>query len=322
MKAKSSSHMIPLVATPDNPVPDGLVAREVVTKDGIKLRAAQMPGKGGKGTVVVVCGRGDFIERYFETVTDLAVRGYGVAIFDFRDQGGSSRRLKTFYRDRIRRFSEYEADLTAVMNQLVLPDCQPPYFALGHSTGGHVVLRALKRRIWFERAVLTSPLLGLHRGLWPKMLVRVLPTLMTALGLGSMFVPGQPRRPLGVEDFPGNKLTRDKRRFLRSTEILTREPRLGLGGATFGWVAAALDSLRDLNSLRKPGALRIPVLIIAAERDRIVDPAAARQFAQTSERIAFVSIADARHDLLSEVDEVREQVLAAFDSFIGGERQN
>jgi lysophospholipase len=322
MKAKSTWQVIPFVAIANNPLPKGLVAREVVTKDGVKLRAAQLHGGGSKGTVVVVCGRGDFIERYFETVKDLAARGYGVVIFDFRDQGGSARRLKTFYRDRIRRFSEYEADLTAVMSQLVLPDCQPPYYALGHSTGGHVVLRALKRRNWFERVVLTSPLLGLHRGLWPKMLVRVLPTLMTAFGFGSSFIPGQPRRPLRAEDFPGNKLTSDKTRFLRSTEVLAKEPRLGLGGATFGWVAAALDSLRDLNSLRKPGALRIPVLIIAAERDRVVDVAAARKFAQTSERVAFVSIAEARHDLLSEVDEIREQVLAAFDSFIAGERQN
>ncbi|MBL8907255.1 MAG: alpha/beta hydrolase [Rhizobiales bacterium] len=316
MKARIPPQFIDLVATPDNPVPEGLTAREVVAKDGVGLRAAHLRGSGGKGTVVIVCGRGDFIERYFETINDLALRGYGVAIFDFRDQGGSARRNRNIYRDRIRRFREYDADLAAVMNQMVLPDCLPPYHALGHSTGGLIVLRALKRRIWFERAILSAPLLGLRRGGWPRFAVRVLPTLMTALGLGSLFVPGQARRPLRAEDFPDNNLTGDKRRFLRSTEILEKEPRLGLGGATFGWVAAALDALRDVGSLRKSGALRIPVLIVSAGRDRVVDTGAARQFANGSERIAFVSIAEARHDLLSEVSEVREQFLAAFDSFL------
>jgi len=319
MKARIAAGLTEFIATPDNPVPEGLVAREVVTKDGIGLRAAHLRGTGGKGTVVIVSGRGDFIERYFETIKDLAGRGYGVAIFDFRDQGGSARRNRSFYRDRVRRFREYDADLTAVMNQVVLPDCLPPYYALGHSTGGLVVLRALKRRIWFERAVLSAPLLGLRRGAWPRIAVRVLPTLMTSLGLGSMFVPGQYKRPLKPEDFPVNPLTGDKKRFLRSTEILEREPRLGLGGATFGWVAAALDSLRDIDSLRKPGAIRIPVLIVAAGRDRVVDTGAARRFATDSERLAFVSIAEAHHDLLAEVDEVREQFLAALDSFLGGD---
>lgn len=321
MKTKIAASLTELIATPDNPMPEGLAAREVVTKDGIGLRAAHLRGSGAKGTVVIVCGRGDFIERYFETIKDLASRGYGVAIFDFRDQGGSARRNKNFYRDRVRRFAEYDADLTAVMNQMVLPDCLPPYYALGHSTGGLIVLRALKRRIWFERAILSAPLLGLRRGPWPRVAVRVLPTLMTALGLGSMFVPGQARRPLKAEDFLDNPLTGDKKRFLRSTAVLEQEPRLGLGGATFGWVAAALDSLRDIDSLRKAGAIRIPVLIVAAGRDRVVDTGAARRFADNSERLAFVSIADARHDLLSEANEVREQFLAAFDSFLDGSVQ-
>ena len=133
-----------------------------------------------------------------------------------------------------------------------------------------------------------------------------------------LFVPGQARRPLKAEDFPDNNLTGDKRRFLRSTAILEKEPRLGLGGATYGWVAAALDALRDIESMRKPGALRIPVLVVSAGRDRVVETGAARQFAAQSERLAFVSIAEARHDLLSEGNEAREQFLAAFDSFLDG----
>ena len=62
MKAKISPVLTEFIATPDNPVPQGLIARELVAKDGVGLRAAHLRGSGSKGTVVIVCGRGDFIE--------------------------------------------------------------------------------------------------------------------------------------------------------------------------------------------------------------------------------------------------------------------
>jgi lysophospholipase len=47
------------------------------------------------------------------------------------------------------------------MTEVVLPDCQPPYVALAHSTGATVVLRAIRTRNWFERVVLSAPLIDI-----------------------------------------------------------------------------------------------------------------------------------------------------------------
>jgi hypothetical protein len=64
----------------------------VKTPDGVRLRYAVSPGlPGGRGTVCILPGRADFIERYFETIRDLQARGYAVAILDWRGQGGSDR---------------------------------------------------------------------------------------------------------------------------------------------------------------------------------------------------------------------------------------
>ena len=81
-------------------------------------------------------GRAEFIEKYFETVRDLRARGFAVATFDWRGQGLSDRALADRHKGYVRNFSEYATDLEAFMEQVVLPDCPPPIFALGHSMGG------------------------------------------------------------------------------------------------------------------------------------------------------------------------------------------
>jgi len=52
-----------------------------------------MNAKDGKGTVCVFGGRGEFIEKYFETIGELRRRGFAVATMDWRGQGRSSRQL-------------------------------------------------------------------------------------------------------------------------------------------------------------------------------------------------------------------------------------
>jgi lysophospholipase len=306
-----------LVATPGNPIPEGMLAAAITAYDGRVLRAAHAPVHDPRGTVVIACGRGDFIERWFETVGDLMDRSFTVVIFDFRAQGGSSRRYRDQYRDGLRSFREYDDDLAAVMKQLVLPDCPPPYFALGHSTGGLVVLRALKNRNWFEKAVLSAPLIGVDPGNWPMPVARFLCGLVPSIGLGRCVLPGHAKRPFTLADYPDNPLTSDRRRFERAIATLDAAPELGLGGPTYGWLGAAFPAMDELEALKGPDHFRAPVLIVAAGRDRIVDTESARRFANRT-GLSFIVIPESRHEILFEVDEIRAQFLAAFDAFVGG----
>ena len=48
------------------------------------------------------------------------------------------------------------------MREVVLPDCPPPIFALGHSMGASVLIRAVRRgHRWFDRIVLSGPMIGI-----------------------------------------------------------------------------------------------------------------------------------------------------------------
>jgi lysophospholipase len=97
---------------------------------------------------------------------------------------------------------------------------------------------------------------------------------------------------------------------------LDTTPELGLGGPTYGWLAAAFIAMDKLNRVKGPGHFRAPILIVAAGCDRIIDSDAARRFAQAT-GLSYVTIPDSRHEILFERDEIRDQFFAAFDSFIG-----
>jgi lysophospholipase len=148
------------------------------------------PPAGRKGTVCVFTGRTEPIEKYFETVRDLRDRGFAVAMIDWRGQGHSSRRLRDPRKGYVRDFSDYEVDVETFVQQVVLPDCPPPYFALAHSMGGAVMLRVARAgKRWFDRMVLSAPMIdlpGRRTGLPARALLRV----MRLAGQGGRYVPG------------------------------------------------------------------------------------------------------------------------------------
>ena len=143
-----------LVSIPANPVPDNVVSGTLKTPDGVSLRFARWaPPPGRKGTVCLFQGRSDFIEKYYETVRDLRARGFAVATLDWRGQGLSDRALRNRRKGYVRSFAQYQIDLETFINEVVLPDCPPPIFALAQSMGGTILLRAahVLQRCWGMR---------------------------------------------------------------------------------------------------------------------------------------------------------------------------
>ena len=180
------------VSIPANPVPENGLAGVVKTPDGVSLRFGRWePPPGRRGTVVILQGRAEFIEKYFETVRDLRARGFAVATFDWRGQGLSDRAFADRRKGYVRNFAQYAMDLDTIMEQVVLPDCPPPYFVLGHSMGGAMAIRACHDgRRWFERVVLSAPMLALPPRRFDG-LAGPMARVMRILGRGSAYVPGR-----------------------------------------------------------------------------------------------------------------------------------
>jgi lysophospholipase len=309
-----------LVSIAANPVPDNYVTGALKTPDGVTLRFARwQPPAGRRGTVCIFQGRGEWIEKYFETVRDLRARGFAVAALDWRGQGLSDRALSDRHKSYVRNFSEYDTDLETFMREIVLPDCPPPLFALGHSTGATVLIRAAYRgRRWFDRMVLTAPLIdlqGFNASPTAKLVVRV----MRIAGFGSLYLPKQ--EDVGVMEakpFVGNILTSDPVRYARNAAVLEAEPALALGPPTVAWTDAAFRAMRAMRERSYPARIRQPMLIIAAGSDALVSNTAIEDFATLLRAGSHLVVAGSQHEILMEQDRYRSQFWAAFDAFVPG----
>jgi lysophospholipase len=308
-----------LVSIPANPVPEGAVTGMLKTPDGRTLRFARFPPPPGRrGTVCVFQGRTEFIEKYFETVRDLRSRGFAVALLDWRGQGLSDRALDDPRKGHVTDFAEFATDLEIFMREVVLPDCPPPLFALGHSMGGAILIRAaFAGHRWFDRIVLSAPMIELA-GIRLPFLVKRAMTLMRLAGLGPTYVPGGDSRVEQTQPFPGNPLTSDPVRYARNAAVLEAEPALGLGAPTVGWASAAFRAMEQFADPKYPAQIRHPLLIVAAGSDTIVSTSATEEFAIRLRAGSHLVLPGAKHELLMEQDRLRSQFWAAFDAFVPG----
>jgi len=308
-----------LVSIPANPVPDNVVSGVVKTPDNVSLRFARWaPPPGRRGTVVVLQGRAEYIEKYFETVRDLRARGFAVATFDWRGQGLSDRALSDKRKGYVRNFKEYATDLAAIMEQVVLPDCPPPIYLLAHSMGGAIAVAACHDGSrWFERVVLSAPMIALP----PSPLTRVAGPLARTLrlfGSGSAYAPTGNGALTGKQEFIENPLTSDPVRYARNAAVLEEEPELGLGAPTVAWADAALRLMKRFAQPSYAGRIRQPMLMVAAGRDQVVSTPAIEQFGMNLLAGRHLILAGAKHELLQEQDHYRGQFWAAFDAFVPG----
>jgi lysophospholipase len=308
-----------LVSIPANPVPENVVSGTIRTPDGADLRFARWaPPAGRKGTVCLFQGRAEMIEKYFETVRDLRDRGFAVAMIDWRGQGHSSRRLRDSRKGYVRDFAEYEVDVETFVQQVVLPDCPPPHFALAHSMGGAVMLRlAHAGNRWFDRMVLSAPMIDLP-GRATSLPVRLLLRAMRLTGQGGRYVPGGGDTLTGARSFINNPLTSDPVRYSRNAAILEEDPTLGIASPTVAWADTAFRAMNTFREVPYPSQIRQPILMLAASNDEVVSTLAIEEFAYHLRAGSHLVIAGSKHEILQEQDRYRAQFWAAFDAFVPG----
>ena len=308
-----------LVNIPSNPMPEGGRVGFFRTSDNVQLRYATWPKSEGaqRGTICLVQGRTEFIEKYFETIADFRRRGFAVATFDWRGQGGSDRLIGNTKLGYVDRFEDYWTDLHSFHGEILLPDCPPPFYLVGHSMGGLVSLLAgVNDRMMFDRIFLSAPMLALDRQPLSMAGMARLGETLSFLGLGQMPVGRKADKPMTEATFPGNPLTGDLIRYMRAVDTIRARPELEIGVATVRWAAAAFGAMAEVGRDNFAARIRVPLLMLAAARDEVVSTAAIEQLGLHMRTGRHVVVAGARHELFMETDVIRGQVLAAFDAFI------
>ena len=286
--------------------PEGGQAYWAKTSDGTRVRVGYWPAKDARGTLLLMPGRTEYIEKYGSTAADLARRGIATISIDWRGQGLADRLLDDRRIGHIERFSDYQLDLKAMMEIVRAVGAPEPFVALGHSMGGAIGLRAIYEGLPVVGAVFTGPMWGIYFAPLLKPLSWVLPRAANMLGMGTKLPPTVTLDSYALTNpFEDNMLTRDRDMFDLMGRQLSTYSDLQLGGPSLDWVHHAVNECRALAARPSPD---LPCVTYLGEAERIIDCDAVRARMARWPRGELVVVPDAEHEVLMEVPETRSAV--------------
>ena len=270
-----------------------------------------------RGSILFMPGRGDFYEKYLESLEQWSREGWRVTAADWRGQGGSGRLGGDTVTGHVSDFSVWIDDLAALWREWTR-GTPGPHVLIGHSMGGHLALRAVAdKRLRPDALVLSAPMLGMAGPPLPLSVLQAVARLMTLVGDPARPAWKWSEKPGEVPAARANLLTHDADRY--ADELWWREarPELVMGPGSWGWVERAYASCRHLFAPGTLEAVDVPVMAVATTADRLVRFAPIEEACRRIPAAELVRFeAEAAHEILREVDAVRDRAMTAIARFL------
>ena len=302
----------------DLAIPGGAHVDTLNTDDGVILRYARWEATAQKnrGTVCLFPGIPETIEHYLETVEDILDRGYAVAVFDWRSQGGSARSIVDIGKVHVRSFDEYRLDFAAFI-QRVKVECEPPYYCLGFSSGALNLLRSLSDDPHiFDRAIAISPVITKDFHGMPEWLVHIIGNILVGVGLGDLpsqrFQAGKSH---AVHRHTGH-MTDDPVRSERYWKAYLLDPSLLSNQRTWAWTVAFSHASDQVGRPDFGRSIDIPLLVTHGASDHLAAAEPLEALVKRVPNATYFEIPDGRHIILHETDEIRSVFWEKFGEFI------
>lgn len=259
------------------------------TSDGLTLAGEHHLRPDCRAAIVIVHGYAEHAGRYSEVVSALGEAGYECHLFDLRGHGRSGG-----VHGYVGRFGDYLDDLDLFLQRVEevrtqVPGRVVPRILLGHSLGGLISLSyVLRRPEAFTALAVSSPFLhpamkvgALKAGL-AAVVCRLAPTHLMKSELASRWLSHDPAVVAAYDQDPLVFKTLSPHWFFQSREA-------------------------QEEVLRRAGEIRLPVLFILGDADRIADPAHSRQVYERlgSADKKIVVYPGFFHEVLNEVERAR-----------------
>lgn len=268
-----------------------------------------------RGSLIFQTGRADFLEKYIEAFDHWRSQGWAIEGFDWRGQGGSGRMLEDARIGHVPPYETMAADLLAYCREW-LERTPGPHILIGHSMGGHLVLKALTETdLAVDGAVLLSPMLGLNTGLIGERIGRLVARMLCRIGWTER--PAWSEESSKGSGHRQRNLTHSEARYEDELWWRAEDPALDVGPPTWGWLR---DSWVSIAGLFQPAVLervKTPILMLCAEHDPLIMTSAVKLAARRLPHVKLICRPGASHELLREIDPIREWTLQEIDSFIG-----
>ena len=301
-------------------IPEGASVREWTAPGGARLRSFAWPAASTtpRGSILFEGGRGDIFEKYLEAFAHWHAQGWSIDWFDWRGQGGSARLTAAGNCGHIEDFADYIADLRAFYAEWASAT-PPPHVVMGHSMGGHLVLRGLvEGAIAPDAAVLIAPMLGFKSALpFAERFARILGNL----GDSSRPAWKTNEKPY-TTDSRYSLLTHDKDRYEDEIWWHNEKPEIVTGPPSWRWLIEAFRSMRELRDNPRLKKMAVPVLMLVAKADGLVDGKAALKIGAKLRDARIVAFGnESAHEILREADPVRNRAIGEIDLFLAARAQ-
>ncbi len=296
--------------------PPGFLWGSFAAADGAKLRWGHLAADQPRAECVLVGGFTECIEKYFETMVDLAARGLSVWCLDWRGQGGSERPRRWPSRPRPRRYERDARDLAQFTK--TLPRASRPRLLIAHSMGGAIALVCLRQFAGlFDGSILSAPMLGIRTGRLPRRVARCITGAARVSGLGLCFIPGAARwRPTRIPSPEGSRISSDPERCRVQYSWFSARSQLRVDPPTYGWLDSAFRLSTRVSKRQFLAGIDAPILLASAGIELFVDPEAHRRAARLLPNCTLIELPDSKHEPFLEQDAIRDRWFDAIERFV------
>ena len=214
-----------------------------------------LPDQEARAVFLLVHGMGEHCGRYGNLVDYFVPKGIAVYGLDHPGHGRSGGK-----REFVRTFDDFLKALRRYHKKVVAQQPGKPVFILGHSMGGTIALEYLAAfQDEFKGVILSSP--SLKPAEPPR------PVIRTACRFLSYFLP-----MAGVLKLDPGAISRDR----RVVDAYLEDPLTFKGKTPARLILHMLEAMNRI--MENAPQLSLPILILQAGMDRLVDPSGAQEF--------------------------------------------
>jgi acylglycerol lipase len=254
---------------------------------------AWLPEGEVRAVILVAHGYGEHGGRYGNLVEEVVPRGFALYALDHRGHGRSEGP-----RGHVGRFAEFVSDLHALRVRVEEEQRRKPLFLLGHSMGGLIAVRyLLSHASGVAGTVLSSPALGIANE--PSRALQWIARILSWIAPRTSFQGNVVPEFLSRDPSVGSAYAADPLVHRRATARFFTE---------FKWAMR--------NAHERAAEIVLPILVLQAGDDRLVDARATESFAHKlgSAMNAFQLYTGFFHELFNETE--RERVFADLECWL------
>ncbi len=274
---------------------------------GVRIHYTYLLHPEERAAVVISHGFCEVMPKYDELIYYFYQLGYSVFFIDHRGHGRSGRCIDHPGKIYVDDFMDYIEDLKTYMDKVVTVFSRSKkYLLFAHSMGGAIGTLFLEHYPdYFQAAVLCAPMIEMQYGDLSPAVAKMICFFAMRLHWQERYLPGHGDYQPGY-DFE-NSAAMSRKRYDYICHIREKTPEYQLGGATYGWMSAAVWAAKEIR--RGVGNIRVPILMFQAGRDTFVRTDAQDWFAEHSAQTKLVRFPESKHEIYNASDEIRKDFL-------------